>query len=406
MLMSLFLVTLLTQGLAQGAQAQSPSPAFDTAVQLAAEGREAEALAAFQRLAAVNPNDHRARLWIARLHDRMGRPNLAEAVYRSVALEDGTNVDALLGLGMALIELDQAEDAISTLERAEVLAPQNAGVQAGLGRAHAVAGHGALAVEYLRRAATIDPTDANVMAYERTDLAHRHRAHVQYAHETFSDSTANASAGELGLNVRLRDDLRVLGRAQSQNKFTFREWRAGGGVAWTWKGSTTLTAQALAGSDNVVMPERDYLGEIAYTYHQRGAALSVRYFDFNAVTMTVISPSAEWWPIDRLRLGARYAVSITERPAVTPREIGHTVHLRASYQALPRLWVNLGAARGVEDFDNLSIDRVGKVVATTGSAGVRIDRRTLTSVHARYEYLRPHAGRTMGRATVSVTQGF
>lgn len=397
---------MLGVGLARGAQAQAPSPAFDTAVQLAAEGRDAEALAAFQRLAALSPSDHQARLWIARLHTRMGRPNLAEAVYRSVTLENRINVEALLGLGSSLIELDQIDDAIVTLERAETLAPENAGVQAALGRAHAVAGRGSVALAYYRRAATLEPSDANVMAYERTDFAHRHRAHIQFAHETFSDSTPNSSAGDVGLNARLRDDLRVLGRAQLQKKFGLREWRAGGGVAWTWNGSTTITAQALAGPDSIVMPERDYLGEIAYTYHQRGVAFGVRYFDFSGVAMTVISPSADWWPMDRLRLDGRYAVSITERPTAAPREVGHTVHLRASYQARPRLWVNLGAARGVDDFDNLSVDRIGKFVATTGSAGVRVDLRTLTSVHVRYEYLRPRAGRTMGRATVNVTQGF
>ncbi len=405
MLKSLFFALMLGVGLARGAQAQAPSPAFDTAVQLAAEGRDAEALAAFQRLAALNPADHQARLWIARLHTRMGRPNLAEAVYRSVTLENLINVEALLGLGSSLVELDRVDEALVTLERAETLAPENAGVQSALGRAHAVAGHGSRAVEHYRKAATLDPSDTNVMAYERTDYSHRHRAHIQYAHENFSDSTPNASAGEVGLNARLRDDLRVLGRAQLQRKFGLREWRAGGGLAWTWNGSTTITAQALAGPDSIVMPERDYLGEIAYTYHQRGVAFGVRYFDFSGVTMTVISPSGDWWPMDRLRLDGRYAVSITERPTA-PREIGHTVQLRASYQARPRLWVNLGAARGVDDFDNLSVDRVGKFVATTGSAGVRVDLRSLTSVHARYEYLRPHAGRTMGRATVNLTQGF
>ena len=123
MLFSLLLVTLLAE--APQTPRGSPAPTFAEAAQLAEEGRDAAALIAFQRLAAINPNDHQARVWIARLHERMGRPGVAEAVYRSVMLEDPANVDAVIGVGRTLLARHAADEAIEVLERAEALEPKS-----------------------------------------------------------------------------------------------------------------------------------------------------------------------------------------------------------------------------------------------------------------------------------------
>src|SRR5947208_13570863 len=105
MLLSLFLL-LLAQGAAQPAP-NNIAADLPAAIQLAQEGRSAEALAALQKIAAANPNDHLARLWIANVHERMGHPELAAAVYHSIVLEDPRDVDAWIGLGTALLQEDQ-----------------------------------------------------------------------------------------------------------------------------------------------------------------------------------------------------------------------------------------------------------------------------------------------------------
>jgi tetratricopeptide (TPR) repeat protein len=83
---------MVLMGLLAGEAEPSPQPPEvperGSAIALA-QGRQYEqALDAFRRLAAANPDDHDARLWIARLHGWMGHPDQAEAVYRSVLLED------------------------------------------------------------------------------------------------------------------------------------------------------------------------------------------------------------------------------------------------------------------------------------------------------------------------------
>ena len=74
MRLSLLLTLLLVFAPAGTALAQT---AAADAAKLADEGHEGEALAAFRLLAAQNPNDLEARLWIARLHERMGHPDQA-----------------------------------------------------------------------------------------------------------------------------------------------------------------------------------------------------------------------------------------------------------------------------------------------------------------------------------------
>ena len=101
MLLSFFLL-LLAQNVAP-AQTTAAASDLSAAIELAESGRNAEALAAMQKIVAANPEDHLARLWIANVHMRMGHPELAEPVYRSIAVEDADNVDAWVGLGSALL---------------------------------------------------------------------------------------------------------------------------------------------------------------------------------------------------------------------------------------------------------------------------------------------------------------
>lgn len=398
----MFLVAFL----AQNSPTPPSSAGFQAAVQLASQGQDEQALDAFQRLAALDPNDREARLWVGRLLERMGHPDRAEPVYHSIILEDGTNVEATLGDGRALLALDRTKDAIEMLERAERLAPQNAETLVVLGDAHARAGHHGRALTYYRRAAALAPIDQGRIARERAERTYGNRVDARYSNEQFSDDTPTTNFGDVGVSLRVADALRLFGRGQKQKKFSFDEWRAGGGLALTWKGATTFTAHVLAASDTVVMPRKDYLGEVAHTFRGTTGALSLRYFDFKGANETVISPALTFSPNATLRVGLRYAFSVTDRQLVDDDEFGHTGQVQVSYQVRPRVAINLGAARGVEDFDNFSVDRTGKFVATTGSAGARVELRSMTAITGMYEYQRPHAGTNMGRASVIVTQGF
>ena len=117
MVFSLLLAVSLALGPSAQESAAPATPGLPEAVEAANDGGDAEALAAFERVVSADPDNHEARLWIARLHARMGDHDLAEPVYRSVLLEDPDNLAAMLGVADALLRRDEPAAAIDVLER-------------------------------------------------------------------------------------------------------------------------------------------------------------------------------------------------------------------------------------------------------------------------------------------------
>jgi YaiO family outer membrane protein len=404
MLFSLLLVATLATEPAQGVVVELPT--FMDAVQMADAGLNEEALAAFQRIVSSNPNDHGARVWIGRLQERLGRPEVAEAVYRSVVLEDGGNIDALLGLGSSLMAQNAVGEAIEVFERAEKLAPQNATVLASLGGAHSRAGRGEVAARYYERAAAVSQAEQHRLAVESARRSYLHRIEFRGFSEQFDGATPDSRNGEVAADIRLHDRLRVFGRGEVQRKFGLREERGGAGVEWLWTERTTLRGHALFGPGSVVMPEGDVLGELAYNEGRALWSGSYRHFNFEGARVDVFSPSVAWPVTERVDLSIRYAASRTESNRLTRRQIGHTLHLSGAYRWRPRLDFLAGYAAGVDDFEHFSSDRIGDFRANTVSGGARYVLRSLTAIMARYDWQRRRGDINMSRVTLSVAQSF
>jgi hypothetical protein len=80
--------------------------------------------------------------------------------------------------------------------------------------------------------------------------------------------------------------------------------------------------------------------------------------------------------------------------------------VRVARELRPRIWARGGYVRGVEDFENFSIDRVGEFRANTATAALQILLPSLTSIVGRYDYQwRPDDVR-MGRASIALIQAF
>ena len=404
MLLSLFLL-MLAQGATPQVAPNNIAADLPAAIQLAESGQNAQALAALQKIAAADPHDHLARLWIAQVHDRMGHPALAESVYHSIVLEDPRNVDALVGMGVTELEQDQVEAALDALERAEKLAPQNPNVLAALGDANRRAGRTDRSMTYFQRVAAISPTPAHQRALEQARREHGHRFDSQAYAEQFNGSTPDTRGSDLAVNVRLSETLRVAGRGQLQTKFGRRENRAGGGAQWRWKPATTLTGQALVGTENQVLPQRDYLAQVDHAYHRATWTGAVRYFDFSSATVAMVSPAVTMTPSRTWALGLRYALTLSNT-AEFSRVRGHSLQLRAEHEIRPRVWLQGAYNRGVENFENFSSDRIGAFHADTGTAAVEVRLPTLTSIVGSYDYQRRRNGVTMGRFNVSFVQSF
>ncbi len=374
---------------------------------MALQAQDLTELDVLRQTAAANPNDHAARLGIARLHDRMGHPDLAGPVYESVLLEDPSNLEARLGLAATLLATDDSDRALEILEPVEERESQNPAVLSLLARGHRLEGRERVSLQYYERAAAADPVDSRRMTLEAARARYRHRIDTRGFSEQYDGGTPDSRSGDVTLDYRLGERWRIVGRGQVQRKLGVSEHRGGGGVAWAWKPGLTLRGHALLGPDNVVMPEGDYLGAIAYEHRATTWLLDVRHFDFTGARTFVMSPAVSWRVSDRIGLTLRYAGSHSAwNTLASAAENGHSAHVRGEYRLRNRVWLHAGYAAGVEDFENFSIDRIGDFRANAASGGVRVDLSTLTTIRAGYEHQWRRGNVNMGRVTLSLVQAF
>lgn len=165
----MFTVLLLTTLLA-AADPQATAAAAAQPEDLAQAGNYKEAIEGFRRRVAADPTDLNARLWIGWLHERMGRPDLAEPVYRSVVLEAPEHVDAAIHLANLLTKQRRHEEAVRVLERAKSAGPRDPDLLTALGNAHLrVDKNSELGHAYLEMAAALSPESVNAGKREKRE---------------------------------------------------------------------------------------------------------------------------------------------------------------------------------------------------------------------------------------------
>jgi len=403
MLLSLFLL-LLAQDVTP-TQNAAASPDLSAAIELAQSGRNAEALTAMQKLAAANPEDHLTRLWIANVYMRMGQPELAEPIYRSIAVEDPRNVDAWIGLGMALLHENRIVESLVELTRAQEIEPENPDVVGALASAYQLAGDDRRAISYRERLVTMSPTRANVMLLEDAKRAYGHRVEAQAYDEDFSGPTPSTRVSDIAINFRLSDVVRLIGRAELQTLSGHRENLDGGGVAWRWTPWGTFTGHVLIGNDNRVLPQGDYLGRVDYGYRRATWTGQLRYFDFFGATVLMLSPGVTVTPTPRWTIGLRYALTSTDYATVTGLR-NNTFDVRIARELTPRIWARGTFVRGVDNFENFTIEEAGEFHAKTAGAALQILLPSLTSIVGSYDYQWRKDDLRMGRARIALVQAF
>jgi len=196
------------------------------AERLARTGAHTEALQRFQLIAADDPGDVDARVWIGRLHLWMGHADRAASVFQSILAAHVDRVDAMIGLGSALTDLERLDEAVSVLDRAESLTPDDPVLLVAQGRAHLAAARTTLALAYLRRATLLRPADPELRsALERARRLTGHFVSATGFLESFDTTVSNSSSAEVEINLRAGDRLRLFARGQQQRKFDQTENR-------------------------------------------------------------------------------------------------------------------------------------------------------------------------------------
>jgi YaiO family outer membrane protein len=376
------------------------------AERLARAGEYAQALDQFRQLAAANPDDLDARVWIGRLHVWTGRPRDAEPVFRGVLDTAPDRQDALIGLGVALSALGRHDEAIAALDRAEKQAPTDPDVLTAKGRAHFAAGHHRLAEAYLQRAILAKPDPETRRALEAARRANAPAIEAQFVNESYNVDLSDTRLGNFTADFRMTDALRVQARVDAQRKFGVQEARGGGGLAWQVRPRVVLRGQGLLGGTSTVLPRGELTA--AADFHDRSAIWTgeFRYFRFANTNYWVFRPAVSVAAGERAMVTASYSRSVTEFPEATGLIGANAGDVRLHVHVVPRLWVSGGYARNVERLDTLSPDRLGDFRANTGLAGGRFSLGPQTTIGVDYEYQRRANGVTLIRVATAIVQSF
>ena len=397
--------------LALTASAQAPDRRLE-AQRLADSGAYAAALKAFQAIAAANPDDIEARLWIARMHAKLGHPEHAADVYRSILAVQPQNLDALLGVGNSLVALGRLNEAADALNRAETIAADRPAVLTAQGRLHEAAKRDTLALAYYLRAIALDPSNTDArQAADGLRALRAHRLELGYdfqrvtASSDLTDVSRDAHVGSLELNGRATDALRIFGRVQLQSEFDSSEQRVGGGIEWAPTPHAAVRAGLLQGIDTVSLPDTDGFFDVAFVQGRTRWSAGVQGARFDSGDLWLFGPGLAV----TLSRGSEASIRYYRGRFSTPFEVApittDTIALALQGRPTRRSAVWVGYTHGIDRLDWLTIDRI-TFEADTISFRAGLDFTPFAGIEAGYDFQSRPAGTNVHRARAGLVYRF
>jgi tetratricopeptide (TPR) repeat protein len=401
----MMVVVLLGLLLAQPQEraAQLAVPERQQAEDLARAGRNAEALALFARLVEINPDDGEARFWVGMLNLRLGRPAEAESAFRAVLERHPDDIDAQIGLGMSVNRQGSWREALTILKQVEPRAGDNADLLAAIGRAYRRGGDFERAYDYFRRARTLAPDNWDTtLGYETAARAYSHWVGFE-GYGQWGAPGLDVGAERIAGDVRVAPQLHLQAGLRLQQGEDYSDVLGGGGVVWRFARATNLTVQALGGSHNTTLPNRDISAEVVHYVGPIEAGGGVRQLAFADADVTAVS-SVFAWETERWRFDTRYTYSRSSFHATDTSSGDHSVLVRATARMWRRTALQAAYAYGIESFEDLTADRLGSLGSSTVAAGLRFNARSLTRVTTIWEHQWRSNDTELDRITVSLVQ--
>jgi tetratricopeptide (TPR) repeat protein len=380
-----YLVVLATSLALTFPQAQSQDVRAE-AEKLAQSGNYAEALKRYQAIAAANPEDIPARLWIGRLQMRLGEPRRAAAVFESIVATNPQNIEALVGLGLAQLAAGRMREAGDALNRAEALGADRVDVLEAQGRFHAADGRPTLSLAYFARATALEPTNAAIVQAAAAVRAGRaHRIELGYDLQHFNVREDDTHTGTIEVNARLSDSFRIFAKGQTHRAFDENENRGGGGIEWMPRHDVWIRAGAMAGSDTVDLPEVDVFGSVLRTGKRAHVGFDLRFVDFTGAQLWIGGPTLAFDLTPRSTAYFEYHYGNADTDFGLS-ENSSNVTLGFETRVGKRASALVEYRHGIDRLEWITVDRLGATDANTFSAGLGFDITPLVTLGGRYDY--------------------
>lgn len=389
--------------LALGVAAPQAQDVRAEAERLAASGAYEEALKRFQSLVDANPDDIAARMWIGRLHQRMGQPRRAAAVFESIVATSNENIEALSGLGTALVEAGEWSRAADVLDRAERLAPGRIEVLTAQGRLHAANARPTLALAYYDRALASEPGNVEIQTLADALRATRaHRVTAGYNFQRFDPTIGDFNSGYISFNGRVSDALRVFAMGEVLSRGD-DEARGGGGVEWRPDRRIQLRGGAFFGG-STWLPDTDVFADATLFGRRARLTASVRYFEFEGADLWIAGPGLAVDVDPRLSLSAQYLRGRTgfTSGSITSDNVVVGIHARPA----ARVGAFVEYRHGIDRLDWLTADRLTAEGADTFGFGGSVDITPFAGLEAGYDHQDRSDSGSINRARAFLTVRF
>jgi hypothetical protein len=335
---------------------------------------------------------------------RLGRTAEAETEFRAVLRDHPDDVDARVGLGIALTRRGAWEAALEILHAAEPRAGNNADLFAAIARAYRRAGDDRRALTYFSRAKALAPDDPDIVAgYEAVAMVYGHSLLFEGFGNGGPPAVATGS-GTITADVRVVPRLHVqaIGRAQGRGG---SDGAAGAGLLWRVDRATTLNARAIGWRGNVSLPDSDVSAEAIRYAGAMEIGAGVRRLSYVGTTVGALSVLPAW-DGERWRLDGRYIYSLSRFESSGESSGEHSWMMRGTWRRWRRASLNLTYAHGIESFEQISSDDLGFLNMKTWAGGARVMLPSLTALSAGLEHESRSNNTTINRFTMSVVQAF